>query len=59
MKKFEFTLSFTEPVVWEHKIIIESTDLAMAYHDAMWCFAIHICYYDPKPTKLEISYREL
>lgn len=59
MKKFEFTLSFTKPVIWVYKIIIEATDLSMAYYDAMRVFAVHIVYYDPKPENLEISYREL
>lgn len=58
MKKYEFTLFFTEPEVWVYKVVIYAYNLNDAYYEAFYDFAQHISQWHKAPSKLEISYIE-
>ena len=59
MKKYAFTLSFTEPEVWIYKVVVEAYNINDAYYRAFYECARHLSLWQKAPSKLEISYIEL
>lgn len=59
MKKYEFTLRFSEPDIWVYKTIVEAYSPHEAYCRAFYEFTFHILRWNIIPSTLTISYKEL